>query len=333
MDLFGLVGVPNIGKKRYCLVIIDDYSIFTWVYFLNSKDEATEIIKGCVTRIENQLDSRVKVMRSDNGTVFKNGTMTDFCQAKGIFLQLSAPRTLEQNGVAEKRNRTLIEAVRTMLADAYLTKVDFDRLWSKVADKDSEFSFNKNASEDENEDEQIEHLDHPYDQENRDMNDDQTSDQQDQDQIERQSSFKTSFQNLNMGNDVASTSTQNVEEATMYDESSDLIIEEPDHNDSNLDTNITLNQIIQTFSVQRNHPAKNIIVDKRRGKFAIGTKWVFKNKKDARDIVMKNKARLVALGCLYEEGIGFEEVFAPLERLEAIRIFLAYIASKNIRVF
>ncbi|XP_076927527.1 putative mitochondrial protein AtMg00820 [Bidens hawaiensis] len=75
------------------------------------------------------------------------------------------------------------------------------------------------------------------------------------------------------------------------------------------------------------------LVDKPRGKFAIGTKWVFRNKRNEREIVMKDKARLVALGCLQEEGIDFEEFFAPVAMLEAIRIFLAYATSKNIRVF
>ena len=120
MDLFGPVSVPSIGRKRYCLVIIDDYSRYTWVYFLRTKDETTELVKGCVTMIENKLGKRVKIMRSDNGTEFKNGVMNEFCISKGIIQQFSAPRTPEQNGVAERRNRTLIESARTMLADANL---------------------------------------------------------------------------------------------------------------------------------------------------------------------------------------------------------------------
>ncbi|GKD61682.1 putative ribonuclease H-like domain-containing protein, partial [Tanacetum coccineum] len=67
--------------------------------------------------IENLIDLRVKVIRCDNGTEFKNRVMNQFCEMKGIKREFSVARTPQQNGVAEKRNRTLIEADRTMLAD------------------------------------------------------------------------------------------------------------------------------------------------------------------------------------------------------------------------
>ncbi|KAJ9552063.1 hypothetical protein OSB04_016108 [Centaurea solstitialis] len=120
MDLFGPTNVMSIGKKSYCLVIVDDYSRFTWVYFLRTKDETSGLIKPFVTRVENKTNLRVKVIRSDNGTEFKNADLNSFCEEKGIERQYSAPRTPQQNGVAERRNRTLIEAARTMLADSKL---------------------------------------------------------------------------------------------------------------------------------------------------------------------------------------------------------------------
>ncbi|KAJ9546168.1 hypothetical protein OSB04_025875 [Centaurea solstitialis] len=120
MDLFGPTNVMSIGKKSYCLVIIDDYSRFTWVFFLRTKDETSGLIKSFVKRVENQVNQRVKVIRSDNGTEFKNADLNSFCEDKGIERQFSAPRTPQQNGVAERRNRTLIEAARTMLAESKL---------------------------------------------------------------------------------------------------------------------------------------------------------------------------------------------------------------------
>ncbi|KAJ9542569.1 hypothetical protein OSB04_029075 [Centaurea solstitialis] len=120
MDLFGPTNVMSIGKKSYCLVIIDDYSRFTWVFFLRTKDETSGLIKPFVKRVENQVNLRVKVIRSDNGTEFKNADLNSFCEEKGIERQFIAPRTPQQNGVAERRNRTLIEAARTMLADSKL---------------------------------------------------------------------------------------------------------------------------------------------------------------------------------------------------------------------
>ena len=70
--------------------------------------------------MENKSAHKVKILRSDNGTEFKNAQMTDFCKLKGITHQFSAPGTPQQNGVVERKNRTLIEAGRTMLEEANL---------------------------------------------------------------------------------------------------------------------------------------------------------------------------------------------------------------------
>ncbi|GKB59273.1 ribonuclease H-like domain-containing protein [Tanacetum coccineum] len=83
-------------------------------------DETSGILKTFITEIENQLDYKVKVIRSDNGTEFKNNVMNQFCGMKGIKREFSVSRTPQQNGVAEKKNRTLIKAVRTMLVDSKL---------------------------------------------------------------------------------------------------------------------------------------------------------------------------------------------------------------------
>ncbi|GJX36152.1 putative ribonuclease H-like domain-containing protein [Tanacetum coccineum] len=85
-----------------------------------TKDETSGILKSFITRIENLVDHKVKVIRCDNGTEFKNKEMNQFCEMKGILRQYSVARTPQQNGVAERRNRTLIEAARTMLADSKL---------------------------------------------------------------------------------------------------------------------------------------------------------------------------------------------------------------------
>ncbi|GKB62918.1 putative ribonuclease H-like domain-containing protein [Tanacetum coccineum] len=107
-------------NKKYCLVVTDDYSRFTWVFFLATKDETSGILKSFITEIENLVDKKVKIIRCDNGTEFKNRVMSEFCEKKGIKREFSVARTPQQNGVAERRNRTLIEAARTMLADSKL---------------------------------------------------------------------------------------------------------------------------------------------------------------------------------------------------------------------
>ncbi|GJW75811.1 putative ribonuclease H-like domain-containing protein [Tanacetum coccineum] len=86
----------------------------------STKDETSGILKSFITGIENLVDHKVKVIRCDNGTEFKNREMNQFCEIKGILRQFSVARTPQQNGVAERRNRTLIEAARTMLADSKL---------------------------------------------------------------------------------------------------------------------------------------------------------------------------------------------------------------------
>ncbi|GKF03675.1 putative ribonuclease H-like domain-containing protein [Tanacetum coccineum] len=84
------------------------------------EDENSGILKTFITEIENQLDYKVKVIRSDNGTEFKNSIMNQFCEIKRIKREFSVARTPQQNGVAKRKNRTLIEATRTMLVDSKL---------------------------------------------------------------------------------------------------------------------------------------------------------------------------------------------------------------------
>nr|GEW59005.1 putative ribonuclease H-like domain-containing protein [Tanacetum cinerariifolium] len=120
MDLFGPTFVKSLNKRSYCLVVTYDYSRFTWVFFLATKDETSSILKTFITGLENQLSLKVKLIRSDNGTEFKNNDLNKFCGMKGIKKELSVPRTLQQNGIAKRKNRTLIKAARTMLADSLL---------------------------------------------------------------------------------------------------------------------------------------------------------------------------------------------------------------------
>nr|GEY16249.1 putative ribonuclease H-like domain-containing protein [Tanacetum cinerariifolium] len=120
MDLFGPTFVKSLNKKSYCLVVTDDYSRFTWVFFLATKDETSPILKTFITGIENQLSLKVKIIRSNNGTEFKNNDLNQFCGVKGIKREFSIPRTPKQNGIAKRKNRTLIEAAKTMLADSLL---------------------------------------------------------------------------------------------------------------------------------------------------------------------------------------------------------------------
>ncbi|GKA51692.1 putative ribonuclease H-like domain-containing protein [Tanacetum coccineum] len=124
MDLFGPVSIESINKKRYCLVVTDDFSRFSWVFFLATKDETSEILCNLIIGLEKQLNHNVKIIRCDNGTEFKNYVMNEFCAKKGIKREFSVARTPQQNGVAERKNRTLIEAARTMCPLTILNTLD-----------------------------------------------------------------------------------------------------------------------------------------------------------------------------------------------------------------
>ncbi|GJU94961.1 retrovirus-related pol polyprotein from transposon TNT 1-94 [Tanacetum coccineum] len=115
MDLCGPMRVASINGKKYILVIVDDYSRYTWVYFLRTKDEAPDMIIDFVNQVQRNLKASILTIQTDNGTEFKNEKLRAFYAKLGIVHKTSIARTPQQNGVVERRNRTLVEAARTML--------------------------------------------------------------------------------------------------------------------------------------------------------------------------------------------------------------------------
>ncbi|KAJ9558313.1 hypothetical protein OSB04_012927 [Centaurea solstitialis] len=466
MDLFGPTNVMSIGKKSYCLVIVDDYSRFTWVYFLRTKDETSGLIKPFVTRVENKTNLRVKVIRSDNGTEFKNADLNSFCEEKGIERQYSAPRTPQQNGVAERRNRTLIEAARTRLANSKLPitfwaeavntacyvqnkvlivkskgKIPYELFEKKkpyigflqafgcpctILDTKTHLGKFESKSDDgffvgyssqskalrvfNSSTRIIEESDNVKCNENTpnipgsgpnwlfdidsltnslnmsytvnadsgteqaqetsptfvmfpmpcvDSNDTCTTDESTvDDHTESGSAEKIDDQPIE-----ESSPSQNLEGIPALEEGPQLDLE-PEVNDSNLGVDLTEEPLYLTRT-QKNHPPTLTepkkahdamkdpswieamqeellqfvlqhvwdLVDLPKGHRVIGTKWIFRNKTDERDIVIKNKARLVAQGYTQEEGIDYDDVFARVARIEAIRLFLAFASYKGFKVY
>ncbi|GJU78368.1 retrovirus-related pol polyprotein from transposon TNT 1-94 [Tanacetum coccineum] len=113
---------------KYILVIVDDYSRYTWVYFLHSKDETPEIIKRFIAQAQLNYKAKVCKIRIDNGTEFKNVTLKAHYEKLGIMHQFLTARTPQQNGVIKRRNRTLVEAARTMLIFSRLPEF----LWAEA---------------------------------------------------------------------------------------------------------------------------------------------------------------------------------------------------------
>ncbi|GJX83859.1 retrovirus-related pol polyprotein from transposon TNT 1-94 [Tanacetum coccineum] len=128
IDLCGPMLVASINRKRYILVIVDDYSRFTWVYFLRTKDETPEIIQNFIARVQLNYNAKVCKIRTDNGTEFNNATLKAHYDKLGIMQQFSIARTPQQNGVVERRNRTLVKAAPTMLIFSRLPEF----LWAEA---------------------------------------------------------------------------------------------------------------------------------------------------------------------------------------------------------
>ena len=115
IDLCGPSIVETLNKKRYILVIVDDFSRFIWIYFLRLKSKTSQVINEFIKHIELSLKKNVRKIKSDNGAEFKNKVLDTFFANKGISHNFSSPYTTQKNGVVEKRNRSLCKAARTML--------------------------------------------------------------------------------------------------------------------------------------------------------------------------------------------------------------------------
>ncbi|GJQ97662.1 putative ribonuclease H-like domain-containing protein [Tanacetum coccineum] len=115
MDLCGPMCVASVNGKKYILVIVDDYSRFTWVKCLKLKDEALDFLIKFLKMIQLRLKVPVRRIRTDNGTEFVNQTLREYYENVGISHETSVARSPPQNGVVERWNRTLIEVARTML--------------------------------------------------------------------------------------------------------------------------------------------------------------------------------------------------------------------------
>nr|GFA37322.1 retrovirus-related Pol polyprotein from transposon TNT 1-94 [Tanacetum cinerariifolium] len=423
MDLFSPTSVSSISHKWYCLVVTDDFSRFTWTFFLKSKDETSGILKKFITEIENIKDLKVKIIRCDNEGEFRNKEMNDFCSQKGIKREFSNARTPQQNGVAERRNRTLIEAARTMLADAKLPVTFWAEAVNTACYVQNRVLVNKS------------HNKTPYELFNGRspaigffkpfgchvmiLN---TLDNLGKFEEKRNEGYFIGYSMSSKAFRVFNKRTKRVEENLHVESLENKAIEKgtkdalrqevkkdvsslryialpnwahdallefsssqpqdhcstevskgsgnsnPTASTSNppadqMET-LTVETLIPTEQVQRGgrtefyyHNPSDVIsnpswveamleellqfkiqnvwtlVDCPKGVRPIGTKWVLKNKKDKRGIAIRNKARIVAQGHTQEEGIDYDEVFAPVARIEAIRLFLAYASFMDFVVY
>nr|GEV66836.1 Gag-Pol polyprotein [Tanacetum cinerariifolium] len=398
MNLFGPTFVKSLNKKSYCLVVTNDYSRFTWVFFLATKDETSPILKTFITGIENQLSLKVKIIISDNETEFKNTDLNQLCGMKGIKREFSVPRTPKQNGIAERKNETLIEAARTMLADSLLhilfwaeavntacyvqirilvTKPQNKTPYELYLNTDEDATFEVKEPEFEGRKPQSEVYVSPSSSAQTKKHDDKTKREAKGKSPVKSSTgyrnlsaeFEDFFDNsINEVNAVdslvpivgqISTNSTNTfsaigpsnaavspthgkssyVDASQYpDDPNMLELKDITYSDDEEDVGteadfsnleITITEELLQFKMQKLW----VLVDLPNGKRAIGIKWVFRNKKDERGIVVRNKARLVAQRHTQEEGIDYEELFASVTRIKVIRFFLAYASFMIFKVY
>ena len=109
MDLFGPNAYKSLGGNSFGLVIVDDFSRFTWVFFLDDKSQVQNIFKNFARKAQNQFEVKIKKVWSDSGSEFTNANVDTFLDEEGISHEFSATYTPQQNGVVDKKNRTLID--------------------------------------------------------------------------------------------------------------------------------------------------------------------------------------------------------------------------------
>ena len=126
MDVCGPLHVPSVGGCRYFATLLDDYSKMSVVRPIAYKSQVPSVVRETLVMLENQCGHKVQRVRSDNGTEYLNNELGSFLRERGIVHETTAPYTPEQNGAAERLNRTLVERVRAMLSDA---RLEFD-LWA-----------------------------------------------------------------------------------------------------------------------------------------------------------------------------------------------------------
>nr|GEX59920.1 retrovirus-related Pol polyprotein from transposon TNT 1-94 [Tanacetum cinerariifolium] len=332
--------VQTINGKKYILVIVDDYSLLTWVKFLRSKDETPEFVIKFLKQIQVGLNKMVKFIRTDNGTEFVNHDLTQYYESIGICHQKFVLRTLQQNGVVKRQNRTLVEAVGTMLifskaliigpAPTFMTprQISSGLVPNPVlatpyvpsTNKDLEILFQLMFDE---------YLEPP--------------------RVERPGFPAPAVP-------VLVNSTDNPFSLVDNDPFVNVFALEPRSEASSLGdvSSIESSYVTQThyllelqtaitedcwFQAMQDeiHEFDRLqvweLVPRPDYVIIIPLKWIYKIKFDEYGDVLKNKARLVARGYRQEECIHFKESFAPVARIEAIRIFIANATSKNLIIY
>jgi transposase InsO family protein len=114
-DVYGFMPVKSLGGSLYYLIFIDDYSRKTWLYLLKTKDKVFSKFQEFKAEIENLTNNKIKTLRIDNGGEYTSKEFVSFCKSEGIRREVTVPHNPQQNGVAERKNRSIEETVKALL--------------------------------------------------------------------------------------------------------------------------------------------------------------------------------------------------------------------------
>ncbi|GJS25168.1 retrovirus-related pol polyprotein from transposon TNT 1-94 [Tanacetum coccineum] len=288
----------NFNGKKYMLVIVDDDSRYTWTNFLRSKNKTPEVLIDFLKLVQRGLHVQVRRFRTDKGTEFLNRTLHAYFAPEGIEHQMSTARTPEQNCIGKRRNRTLVEAARTLLSAAKVPLF----FWAEAITTAC-FAQNRSLVI-------PRHEKTPY----HIINDRKPS-------VKFFHIFWLSVLHhippLNI-----QTTPETTSQAPTVTANENIIQAETNKEYAQLDED----EFINIFSTPE-------LVDKPLCKNVTNMKWLWKNKHGEENTVIRNKARLVAKGYAQKEGIDFEESFAPVAQLEVVRLFVVYVAHKSFPVY
>ncbi|KAJ9561374.1 hypothetical protein OSB04_006534 [Centaurea solstitialis] len=294
MDLFGPVNIQSMGGKRFTLVIVDEYSRYTWVFFLKAKSETLQLIISFILRMKKYNQITVRSIRSDHGTEFKNSVLDEFLVSKGISQNFSSVRTPQQNR-AEAVNTVCYTQNRSLIVKRF-KKTAYELIRGRKPNIEYFYIFGCNF----------------YIKNDRDA-----------------------LEKFDAKADDGDPSTG---VRTRHQASNHCLfvcfLSEIEH--SKIEEALADPFWVSAMQEELAEFERNLVwtlVHKPSRKTIIGLKWVFRNKLDENGIVIRNKARLIAQGYRQEEEIDYDETFAPVARLEAIRLFLAYAAHMKFQVF
>ena len=128
IDLCGPTRSKGLNGEEYFMLLVDEFTRMTWVCLLKRKSEDFECFKIFKELVENEVELRIKCLRSDNGGEFTSKEFNLYCEENGIKIQFLAARTPQQNGVAERKNKTMTEMAKTMLNDSQIS----DKFWGQA---------------------------------------------------------------------------------------------------------------------------------------------------------------------------------------------------------